>query len=151
VLEENLEEFPGSIVLVTHDRAMLSRLTTRILALDGRGGVRWFTDYEQWERVLREEARAEATSAPRPAPQESRTAAVPAKKKLTYNEQRELARIEPGIEKAETEVRELEAAMNDPAVMADHRKLQDVCTRLGVAQATVASLYARWSELEARG
>ena len=149
ILEENLEEFPGSIVLVTHDRAMLSRLATRILALDGRGSNRYFADYDQWERIQREQSRA-ATQSAKPATPEQSAAPAPTKKKLTYNEQRELAQIEPGIEKAEKEVKELEAAMNDPDVMADHKKLQDVCGKLGTAQARVAALYARWTELDAK-
>ncbi len=149
ILEENLEEFPGSIVLVTHDRAMLSRLATRILALDGRGSNRYFADYDQWERIQREQSRA-ATQSSKPAAAVPSAAPAPTKKKLTYNEQRELAEIEPGIEQAEKEVKELEAAMNDPDVMADHKKLQDVCGKLGTAQARVAALYARWSELDAK-
>lgn len=51
VLEESLEEFPGAVVLVTHDRAMLDRLATRVLALDGKGGARYFADYQQWQRL----------------------------------------------------------------------------------------------------
>ncbi len=153
VLEENLEEFPGSIVLVTHDRAMLARLATRVLALDGKGAARYFTDYDQWERASIEEARAaekEAKAAARESVPPAAPAA-PAKKKLSYNEQRELAQIEPEIEKNEKEVSALEAAMNDASVLADHKKLHEVSTRLGTAQARVAELYARWAELDARG
>ena len=51
VLEESLEDFPGAVVLVTHDRAMLDRLATRVLALDGHGGARYFADYQHWQRI----------------------------------------------------------------------------------------------------
>src|SRR5205807_7701513 len=61
-LEESLADFPGAVVLVTHDRAMLDAVCTSLLALDGRGGWRSFADYDQWER-----ARASA-SGPAPAP-----------------------------------------------------------------------------------
>src|SRR5207244_320598 len=54
VLEESLEDFPGAIILVTHDRAMLARLSTHLLALDGRGGAAYFAGYEQWEAVVGE-------------------------------------------------------------------------------------------------
>ncbi len=49
VLEESLLEFPGALVLVTHDRYLLDRVSTRILALDGRGGAVPYADYAQWE------------------------------------------------------------------------------------------------------
>src|SRR6185436_1527438 len=48
VLEESLLEFPGALVLVTHDRYLLDRVSTRVLALDGRGGAEYFADYGQW-------------------------------------------------------------------------------------------------------
>jgi len=151
VLEENLEEFPGSIILVTHDRAMLARLATRVLALDGRGGARYFTDYDQWERAQRDAAKAAAAAAvSKPTAQAPTAAPAPTRKKLTYNEQRELAQIEPSIEKAEREVKELERAVNDPAVIADHRAMLEACEKLGETQARVAALYTRWTELDAR-
>ena len=49
VLEESLLEFPGALVLVTHDRYLLDRVSTSLLALDGRGGVVPYADYTQWE------------------------------------------------------------------------------------------------------
>src|SRR5712692_10276931 len=49
VLEDSLAEFDGALVLVTHDRFMLERVSTMILALDGRGGTATFADYAQWE------------------------------------------------------------------------------------------------------
>src|SRR5256712_3799106 len=62
VLEESLAEFEGGLVLVTHDRFMLERVSTVIVALDGRGGVGMFADYAQWES-----ARAAAEAPRRPA------------------------------------------------------------------------------------
>src|SRR6185503_17865159 len=56
VLEESLLEFPGALVLVTHDRYLLDRVSTRILALDGRGGAIAFAGYEQWEAARQIEA-----------------------------------------------------------------------------------------------
>src|SRR5258706_15806032 len=50
VLEESLLEFQGALVLVTHDRYLLDRVSTTLLALDGRGGVQSYADYAQWER-----------------------------------------------------------------------------------------------------
>ncbi len=53
VLEESLEEFPGALVLVTHDRYLLDRLSTQLLALDGRGNTKMYAALSQWERDRR--------------------------------------------------------------------------------------------------
>src|SRR5207244_4616523 len=71
VLEESLAEFDGALVLVTHDRFMLERVSTIILALDGAGGTATFADYSQWEAT-----RAAAAAGPRQASPE-RAAASP--------------------------------------------------------------------------
>jgi ATP-binding cassette subfamily F protein uup len=148
VLEESLEEFPGALVLVTHDRAMLARLATHVLALDGKGNAKYFASYEQWEDAQDEQPALKQAEAVRP-----KTAKVDApasdKRKLSYKEQRELEQIEPAIEKAEAEVQRLEAAVNDPAAAGDHKRSQQLYTQLGEAQAKVAALYERWAELSA--
>ncbi len=159
VLEDSLEDFPGAIVLVTHDRAMLGDLATQILALDGAGGANYYADYEQWKKF---NGKQPATRASQTGAKESgngtssngsgnAAATVTAtKKKLSYKEQQELSQIEPAIEKAEALAKKLEAAMNDPSVIADHREYADVCRKLGEAQTQVASLYDRWAELDAK-
>ena len=157
VLEESLEEFPGAVVLVTHDRAMLARLSTHLVALDGEGGARHFTDYEQWERA-HNAMRAKPSKVSKPSEESgpaTPTGPAPAiaatsKKKLSYKEQKELAEIEPGIHKAESLASELEKQMNDPAVIADFRKFEEVSRAFAAAQARVASLFERWQELDAR-
>jgi ATP-binding cassette subfamily F protein uup len=152
VLEQSLEEFPGAVILVTHDRAMLARVCTRFIALDGSGGAAHYVDYDQWaaahERA--KELAKDASRAAKPTKQpETAPAAAPARKgKLTYKEQRELEQIEPAILAWETTVVALEAELNDPAVASDHRRLRDVATRLSEAQAKVATLYERWAQLE---
>src|SRR5580698_9405037 len=50
ILEESLLEYTGALVLVTHDRYMLDRVSTIVLGLDGRGGSETFADYSQWEQ-----------------------------------------------------------------------------------------------------
>jgi ATP-binding cassette subfamily F protein uup len=171
VLEDSIEEFAGAVVLVTHDRAMVADQATQILAFDGTGVARYFTDYEQWgewrERQEKKgsagKASAEKAGASKPgssmragdggeAPGNGTVTSGgepprPAKKKLSYNEQRELAAMESNIEKADAEVARLEAEMNDPTISSDHRKMQDLYRKLGEAQERVAALYKRWEEL----
>jgi ATP-binding cassette subfamily F protein uup len=143
VLEESLAEFPGALVLVTHDRSMLDRLCTEILGLDGQGNARMFADYSQWTAAQRE-ARV------KPAAVVERAAKAPREKpkKLSYNEQREYAEMEARILAAEQEVA---ARENDVAAAgADHVRLQKSCHDLQAAQEAVAKLYHRWQELEAK-
>jgi ATP-binding cassette subfamily F protein uup len=151
VLEESLADFPGALVLVTHDRFMLDRLSTELLALDGQGNAAPFASYAQWEAA--QEAKAEAAAA---AQRQAATKAAPpkpapaAKPRLTWKEQRELEGMEAEITKAEAELESLQHAMADPATHADHVKMRDVCTRADAAQERVRTLYARWEELEAK-
>jgi ATP-binding cassette subfamily F protein uup len=150
VLEESLLDFPGALVLVTHDRFMLDRVSTQVLALDGNGGAAHYADYGQWERS-REEAQRDAAAAARatakPAP---KAGAAPAKKRLTYMELRELEGMEAAILAAEEALQSLQAEMDDPATMADRHRFAEVCTNVDAAQQRVHALYERWQELEAR-
>jgi ATP-binding cassette subfamily F protein uup len=144
VLENSIEEFEGAVVLVTHDRAMLAELSTQVLWLDGQGGTRYFTDYDQWSRrdVGKPAAGKSAEAAPPPPP-------PPEKPKLSYKEQQELAKMEKNIQTAEAEVDRLTALTSDSELLKDPKKLQEVCKKLAEAQAKVARMYARWEELEA--
>jgi len=83
ILEESLLEFAGAMVLVTHDRYMLDRVSTVLLALDGTGGAEFFADYAQWEASL--------TQAPAGAEKKERPAdtRAPKPRKLSYKEARE--------------------------------------------------------------
>ena len=150
VLETALESFPGAVVLVTHDRYLLDRVSTDLLALDGKGGADLYADLSQWQRA-REARRAEASarrSAPTGPASSNGDAATPAKKKRSWKEQKEFEGMEAAILDAEGSVESLQAAVADPAVLADHVKARDAYEKLGAAQSRVEALYARWSELE---
>jgi len=151
VLEESLLEFPGALVLVTHDRYLLDRVSNRLLALDGRGGATFFADYPQWEATRAAEALAVAAP-PKPAgepPGRSRPEA-PRARRLSWREQREWEQMEPRILEAEATLAASEQAAADPAIASDHVALQEAAAALAKAQAEVERLYARWAELEAR-
>jgi ABC transport system ATP-binding/permease protein len=144
VLEDSLAEFDGGLVLVTHDRFMLERVSTVILALDGRGGTATFADYAQWE-AAREDASAQAPSAARGAARE-RTKS----RRLGYLERREWDAMEDTILEAERVVDACRQAAEDPAVASDPAALQARYAALEAARAEVDRLYARWAELEAK-
>ena len=143
VLEESLAEFEGGLVLVTHDRFMLDRLSTVIVALDGKGGVGTFADYSQWE-AARDAETPTATAATRPPDARER----PRTRRLGYLEQREWDGIEQAIEDAETAVERGRAAAEDPAIASDPAALQERYAALEEARAEVDRLYTRWAELE---
>jgi ATP-binding cassette subfamily F protein uup len=146
VLEESLLEFPGALVLVTHDRFLLDRVSTRILALDGRGGALPYADYDQWESA-RQSAPTTSAAKPKP-PLRAETATRP--KKLGYLERREWDEMEARILAAEQQLEACREAAADPAVAADHRALAQRLAELNAAQDEVEGLYARWAELEAK-
>lgn len=150
VLESSLEEFPGAIVLVTHDRFMLQRLSTDVLGLDGEGNARMFADFFQWESAQRERSPSTKSEAPKPREADKRQGTATTKKKLSYNEQREWDAMETTIHRAEETVARLEKVIADPKIIADHAKMQKACNELEESQQEVARLYERWAELEAR-
>ncbi len=143
VLEESLLEFPGALVLVTHDRYLLDRVSTQLLALDGRGGATFYADYAQWEQGQRAPA-----PPPRIAAKPSASSRKP--KRPGYHDQREWERMEARILEAERQLEACRQAAADPAVASDHKALHERVEALAAAQATVEQLYARWAELEAK-
>ena len=152
ILEESLLEYPGALVLVTHDRFMLDRVSTVVLGLDGFGAAERFADYSQWETWQRAQLVA-ATSKftdgnKRPRSSGDEAPRANAKKKLSYTEAREFASIEDRIHEAEQTLQARRAALEDPAITSDRMSLQNACTQLDEAQKSVDALYARWAELE---
>ena len=148
ILEESLLEFRGSLVLVTHDRYMLDRVSTIVLGLDGRGGAQSFADYSQWEVWQAENKQSEKTTArlaPRGAISEGTS---PVKSKLSYLEAREYATIEQRVAEAEHLLQAKRVQLEDPAIASDGPHLLAAHAEMEEAQNSVDKLYARWSELE---
>ena len=150
VLEDSLMEFPGALILVTHDRWLLDRVSTMLLALDGMGNAEWFADYAQWEvaqerKTFKDRPRAESQTGTGFRPE---SASVSKKKGLTYREQQEWEQMEHKILQAEDAVAACQAAMGDPTVVSDAAALQARCEALDAAHAQVEKLYARWTKLE---
>ena len=139
-------EFPGAVVLVTHDRFLFERVTTTVLALDGGGGAVRFADYRQWEAARRESTGASTKPAPRATP----AAVKPKAKRLNWAEQREWEGMEAAILAAEATVVRCQEAANDPAVATRADELAARCVALRDAEEEVERLYARWAELEAK-
>ena len=162
ILEENLLEFPGALVLVTHDRFLLDRVSTVVFGFDGFGGSERFADYPQWEQWRDQRIAAQrlriatpgATERKGSQPAEPATGAdaraKASKKKLTYKEAREFEMMEQNIAAAEATLRQKAAALHNPEIAADGAKLHAASLELERAQKTVDALYSRWAELEAK-
>jgi ATP-binding cassette subfamily F protein uup len=144
ILEEALQEFAGALVLVTHDRHLLDRVTDTVLGLDGRGNAALFADYlqwEQWRSTTSDNAPKSAAGAPKPAPP------APAKKKLSYIEQREFDSIDALIQAADERLVAAKQRLEDPTVATDPAALTDALHDLESAQSEHDRLLERWLEL----
>jgi ABC transport system ATP-binding/permease protein len=150
ILEENLLEFPGALVLVTHDRYLLNRVASTVLGLDGNGHIGRFADYGQWEQWLEEQAQADNSQEPAPREQKSiseKDLQKSSKKKLSYLEAREFATIEQRVETSDARLAAARDRVEDPAIASDAAKLQAALEELGSAQEENDALYARWAQL----
>jgi len=146
ILEESLLSFKGAMVLVTHDRYMLDRVSTVVLGLNGSGQAQRFADYSQWE-VWQAESRQSKPKASA-APAANGQGPGVSKKKLPYLEQREYEAIEHRIAEAERALEARKHELHDPAIVSDGRKLQHAGAAVEEAHKTVDELYARWAQLE---
>jgi ATPase components of ABC transporters with duplicated ATPase domains len=151
ILEESLLEYTGALVLVTHDRYMLDRVSTVVLGLDGKGGSERFSDYSQWEQWRGAKVEeAIAPGATGKAVASATSAATPAaggKKKLSYLEAREFAGIEAAVEAAEDRLQAARETMERQDVVTDATKLTAALAEMEAAQEAADGLYARWAEL----
>jgi len=146
VLESSLLEFPGALVLVTHDRFLLDRVCQRLLGFGGKSGVTYYADYEQWLADLPDAAQGKKQA------KKLAGSTAPVKKggKLSYMDQREYDQIEEQIAEAEIRVSGLQEKMELPEVVADPKELAATWAEVEVAQSEVEKLYSRWDELEAQ-
>jgi ATP-binding cassette subfamily F protein uup len=149
ILEESLLEFRGSLVLVTHDRYLLDRVSSVVLGLDGQGGAESFADYSQWEAWQAERLRApsERGFSTRSGPGSSEPA-VQVPKKLSYLEAREYAGIEKRIAEAEQLLQRKRSELENPAIASDAPRLVAAEAEMEMAQRELDALFARWADLE---
>jgi ATP-binding cassette subfamily F protein uup len=151
LFEESLLEFDGAVLLVTHDRAFLDRVTNQILAFntapDQAGQITKMVGLGQWEAWHQEQSETlvDATPKPKPTPR----AAEPARRKLSYKDQRDFDTIEERIAQAEAVLHRLRAEQESPEVASHASRLIELEGEIAKAQAEVDALYARWAELEA--
>ena len=152
LLEENLQEFPGAIVLISHDRYFLDQISTLILGLGQDCDQTLFADYRQWEQYQAEQAK------PSPPTEQAKPfvekpfllEAEPKQKKLSFSEKREFDQIEGKITALEQTIEELTAKTQDPITTSKPELLQQVCQQLDEKHQQLDALFLRWEELSRR-
>jgi ATP-binding cassette subfamily F protein uup len=150
LLEERLAEFPGTVLLVSHDRAFLDNVTTSLFVFEEDGLREFAGSLEEWQRQ-REEQRSAEARATRTEPSAAAANRAPTRK-LTWNEQKELERLPLSIEELEGRIGEFHEAMaqadyyrqEGEVIATAQRRLEELETEL-------RTTYARWEELESRG
>jgi len=161
LLEEVLLSFEGTVLMVSHDRAFLDNVVTSTLVFEGEGRVREYVGgYQDWLRQggsprllgvqTREDSKpAPAKAEPVPAAAPVAAAVAPAKRKLSYKEQRELDALPGAIETAEIELEALQTAIADPGFyQLPNEVTQAKLARMDALQAELDRLIERWAELE---
>ncbi|MCY2929046.1 MAG: ATP-binding cassette domain-containing protein, partial [Planctomycetota bacterium] len=155
LLEDLLVEYPGTVLMVSHDRAFLNNVVTSLLVLEGEGAVGDYVGgYDDWRRqdTARKAKRQEAEeAAPRKKTVLAKEASAPAKKKLSFKEQRELEALPDQIAMMEDRQRHVHEVMADAnfhkTPVAEIRRLHG---ELEQVQQDLAKALARWEELEMR-
>ena len=146
VLEEFLDTFKGSTVIVSHDRYFLDRLCDHLFVFEGQGQIRDFpgnyTDYREWKDAKKAEEKKElkAEKAAEKVQQKIETT----KRKLSFNEQRELEQLEIDMPALEIKKNQLIEELNTSR---DHEKLLEISAALKQLEADLDRLLSRWIEL----
>ena len=154
LLESLLQDFPGTLFLVSHDRAFLENTVTQVIAFEGNGQLTEFGGgYDDWLRFTEQRASAISTSLKAKAPEQkpATESAKPAKAKLSYKEQLELKELPEKIEKIETEIAAINTTLADPEIYkTDLEKATALQIKLTELDETLLNIIARWEELESK-
>lgn len=144
LLETLLVDYPGTLLLISHDRAFINQVVTSVLVFEGDGQISEFVGgYEEY-RLHKKQQRESASVQPTP---RRTTNAV----KLSFNEQRELASLPQQIEVLENTIDVLQSEMNETSFyQQDAQKISDFKQRLADQESTLATIYKRWEALEAK-
>ena len=150
LLEQSLQDYTGTLLLVSHDRAFLDNVVTQTLAAEGGGVWREYVGgYSDW--LAQRPARAVLPAPARAAGKPDGPAPAPARGKLSYREQRELEALPGDIAALEAEQHAIAARMSEPGYYAqDARTLKQAQQRAGEIEALLHQKLVRWEALEAK-
>ena len=152
-MEERLIPFSGAVLVVSHDREFLDNVVTSTIAFEPEGLREYVGGYSDWRRQV-ESRSSPSTAVPtkasaRPKASQSAPESQPAKRKLKYREQQELAALPSKIEALEGEIAEMHDAMAAPEFyQQDGTRIAEAQQALKTAEDQLAQAYQRWEELE---
>jgi ATP-binding cassette subfamily F protein uup len=153
LLESLLQDFPGTLFLVSHDRAFLENTVTQVIAFEGNGQLTEFGGgYDDWLRFT-EQRTKETANAPKVKIETSKPAATstPTKTKLSYKEQLELDQLPEKIEALEIEQAAINETLADPEIYkTDLEKATTLQIKLTELDEALMNTLARWEELESK-
>jgi len=150
LLEQLLQEYPGTIFLVSHDRAFLDNVVTQTIAHEGDGRWKEYAGgYVDWQRARR--APSAVGAGPRAAAEPPAAKAQARRAKLGFNETRELEALPAMLEALEREQAEVARKLADPATYQDRTlDVRAMNERAATIEAEITRLLTRWEDLEAR-
>lgn len=145
VLEEFLENFPGILMLVSHDRYLLDKMSDQLFIMEGEGVVKIYNGNYSEYRLSLEQPKIKVENKKTPAPIVEET---PAKtvKKLNFKEQQELAESEKGMEETESKIAVLTKTLNSINA-SDYIKIQEVSAEIEKMRTKLDDYTMRWLEL----
>ncbi|MDR3393157.1 MAG: ATP-binding cassette domain-containing protein [Sulfuriferula sp.] len=155
LLEELLQDYPGTVLLVSHDRTFLDNVVTQVIAFEGDGVLREYAGgYEDWlmqrPRVNVTRANAAGVSKKSAPAKLEPTPSAPSNTKLSWKDQQELNALPARIEAVELEQERITACLADPNLYANKKnEAADLQTKLTGLNAQLDELLARWETLEA--
>ncbi|AMP89360.1 ATP-binding cassette domain-containing protein [Legionella pneumophila] len=144
LLETVLVDYPGTLILISHDRAFINQVVTSVLVYEGNGQFNEFVGgYDDYKthQLTRREQQAKSPASKRSGPEKT--------KNLSFNEQRELSKLPQQIEAVEKKIEELHSQMASPEFYQQDAKLiSEVTQLLAKEEALLNQYFARWEELE---
>lgn len=151
ILEEYLQDFPGCVIVVSHDRYFMDKVVDHLLVFKGKGDIKDFpgnyTQYRQWSQLQPDEPKEKPKQASANTNNQASPAknANPAKRKLTFKEKREFEQLEKEIAALEAELRELEEALCSGTLSVE--ELTEKSKRLPLLKDELDEKSMRWLEL----
>lgn len=145
-LEESLQSFKGSVVIISHDRYFLESVCNHFLGFDEEGTLKTYTSFDHWIAENNPEK-------PKSRQKNNRAEDAQSSKKgrrLSYMEQREYDSMEENIVVIEEEMEKAKSALENPEIISDSNALAQAAADMERVQDKLDTLYARWAELEAK-
>ncbi|MFH2058627.1 MAG: ABC-F family ATP-binding cassette domain-containing protein [Pseudomonadota bacterium] len=143
VLEQSIQQFPGAVIIVSHDRYLMNRVCHKMLFLDPGKDAQFFKNFEQILAYRKQSLIQKTKSIPvKKSPKKQ------IKNSFSFKDKYELDHIEENILAAENEVALLSEKIQDPQILNKRDEMDLYCSKLKIAQETVHTLYERWEVLE---